>query len=442
VTQRYPTDVRGGIKHDDRISEYEALYANFDELCDLGGRLLGTESEQAAVAWISSKFAKITGEATLHPVRATIWKPTWSRLMLEATGRAFECQPMLHTVSTPPGGLVGKIVDLGKGRPESYEGIGDALKGNIALVEHEYPFSPIHMHRREKIRLAIRHGAKAVLMANPTGDGGLLSGSSAREDGFEPIPCGYVTRDFAIAIRSENEHALVVRLELEGVVETVESNTPSLVIGDPSLPRIVLSAHLDGHPLGESALDNGSGVVVAIAAAQHLASLFQHHQQFALQTIIFTAEEWSLSGSEDYLKQLSDDQRKALVLNVNLDTVGGSPNLTALTSGFPRLATLIERASARADIKVGTYLPLLANSDHFNFARAGVPAFRLLAGFDEPQSRVQHILSGSDTRDKVCMSELANALNFVCAVIETATESPELLLKLRSVQRNEEASHD
>jgi len=338
---------------------------------------------------------------------------------------------MLHTVSTPPDGMIGKLLDLGKGRLEDYEGIGDAARDRIVMVEHEYPFSPTHVHRREKIRLAIRHGASALLMSNPTGEGGLLSGSSATHEGFDSIPCGYITHECATRLRTRSGDPQTIRMLIDGTEEKVKSGNPSLIIGNPTRPRIVLSAHIDGHPLGESALDNASGVAVAIAVARRLAPLFGPSSDYALQTIIFTAEEWGLLGSEQYLEQLSDGERSTMKLNINLDTVGGSPNFTALISGFPQLAPLIRQAADAVRLDVSTYLPLLANSDHHNFARAGIPAFRLVAGFNEPMSRVQHILSGSDTRDKVAMTELKGAFEFVCAVIKTAIQQPSTIHNLK-----------
>jgi len=52
--------------------------------------------------------------------------------------------------------------------------------------------------------------------------------------------------------------------------------------------------------------------------------------------------------------------------------------------------------------------PIKRNSDHYNFARRGIPALRLVAGFDEPEAGVRHLLMASDTRDKVNASEFKN----------------------------------
>ena len=48
-----------------------------------------------------------------------------------------------------------------------------------------------------------------------------------------------------------------------------------------------------------------------------------------------------------------------------------------------------------------TVRPLMQNSDHANFALAGIPALRLVAGFDDPNANLRYVLTPADTRDKV-----------------------------------------
>lgn len=426
VTSHDSTDHLTNIKNPARAAEYFVMQSDFRYLCEFGGRLFGTASEQKAVDWIRRKFSEI-GTASSFPVET----PTWfaeKALLTDAAGSAFaECQPMLRTCSTPAGGLEGEVVDLGKGRAEDYSGNEHLVSGRIVLVDHEYPFSSTHVHRREKIELAIRHGAIAFLMANPLGNGGLLSGAAVFVDEFKPIPCAYICRDAAEQLRSRDKTGRRVRLHIEGKDRLVQSSSLSTLLGKPDAPRIVLTAHVDGHPLGESALDNATGIAVALAASRRLAGRFSEQSKIALQTTIFTAEELGLRGSDKYLQDLPKSEFDKLKLNVNLDTVGGSPNLTALLSGFGQLSPLVQKASSMSGVNVGTYLPMCANSDHFNFARRGIPAFRLVAGFEEPCSRVQHILSAEDTRDKVYPGELEAALEFVCSVIELAIQDPELM---------------
>jgi Zn-dependent M28 family amino/carboxypeptidase len=60
---------------------------------------------------------------------------------------------------------------------------------------------------------------------------------------------------------------------------------------------------------------------------------------------------------------------------------------------------------------------MMANSDHYNFARHGIPALRLVAGFDRPQSNVRYILTRGDSRDKVERSELASAASVAAVLV-------------------------
>jgi Zn-dependent M28 family amino/carboxypeptidase len=98
-------------------------------------------------------------------------------------------------------------------------------------------------------------------------------------------------------------------------------------------------------------------------------------------------------------------------LDINLDSVGGAANLTALTSGFANLDRWVRDAAARTGLSLATHLPLMSNSDHANFAAHGIPALRLIAGFGSADSHLRLLLTAADTRDKVRPDELDAALH-------------------------------
>jgi hypothetical protein len=180
-------------------------------------------------------------------------------------------------------------------------------------------------------------------------------------------------------------------------------------VRDPDDPRrVVLSAHLDGHPLAQSAMDNASGLAVALALARAVAPQM-HQAALGLRVCLFTAEEWALAGSRQWLAMMAPAERSRLVIDINLDTVGADPRLTALTSGFAGLDAFVAASARAAGQPIGLHRPLMPNSDHANFAAHGIPALRLIAGFDQPASRVRHILTAQDTRDQVAPAELAGA---------------------------------
>ncbi len=65
-------------------------------------------------------------------------------------------------------------------------------------------------------------------------------------------------------------------------------------------------------------------------------------------------------------------------------------------------------------------------------ARHGIPAFRLVAGFDRPQCNIRYILTGGDTREKVAPAELAAAARVTAVLLARAlTAGDEELAELR-----------
>jgi Iap family predicted aminopeptidase len=395
-----------------------ALMDDFHAICAFGGRLSGSGQDTAAIGWALSRMRQIgSGEARRLQVPYDGWRAGRAALVLAGADRPLACRALLRSASTPPGGIEGDLLDLGEGRTDDFDRAGEAVRGRIVLVRHEYPFSPGHLHRRRKYDLAVARGAIAFLIANPLPGGGLLSGSSGRPRGASGIPAAYVDHASGQALAdAARAGAARVHLLIEG--EEDEGALADLAILD--IPggtgsRVVISAHMDGHDLGTSALDNASGVAVALAAARALAPRVSAHTP-GLQVCFFTAEEWALTGSARYLADMDPAQRQSLKLNINLDTVGGDNRLTALISDFPALAPFVSAAATRAGVPVDTYLPLMPNSDHANFAAHGIPALRLVAGFDRPGSAVNNILSPGDVPSVVQESELRSALRATCAM--------------------------
>ena len=109
-----------------------------------------------------------------------------------------------------------------------------------------------------------------------------------------------------------------------------------------------------------------------------------------------------------------------IALNVNLDSVGGSPNLAALSSGYAGVEPFLLRVAAANGQSLRTVRPLMTNSDHANFAQGGIPAMRLVAGFDDPNAHLRVVLTPADTRDKVAQSELRQATLFTAALVAAA----------------------
>lgn len=406
-----------------------SLMSDFATLCAFGGRLAGSGQEVASMTWALGRLRDAGGVVSHLEVPYAGWRCHRASLaLLGKPETTLACKPLLRSISTPEGGLIGEVLDLGQGRTEDFDAAGDKVRGKIALVRHEYPFSAQHMHRRRKYDLAVARGALGFLIANPWPGGGLMSGSSGRPFGGTGIPAAYIDHASAQCITSAPSPARV-RLVINGEeLPDSMADVGVLDIAGGLSDRIVLSAHIDGHDLGRSALDNATGVAVALATARALAPRIGAGTR-GLRICLFSAEEWALAGSARYLAEMAPAERKSLRLNINLDTVAGDDSLTALISDFPQLAGFVDESARLAGIPVGHHLPLLPNSDHANFAAHGIPALRLLAGFNRPQSRVNAILSADDLPHLVLEAEIRRALRVTCAMAWQAVTATDQTLE-------------
>src|SRR5688572_26391493 len=331
-----------------------------------------------------------------EPVEYAGWRLHHASMLLD-DGTALSCNPLLGSQSTPAAGVTAAVCDLGRGTEEDFGRRAGDISGRFVLVRHEYPFSREHVHRRRKLGFAMERGAAGFIIANPHPDAGPVSGSSGRA-GQAGIPA--VGTDFESAARLAAASATGARVSINVQAEDYRAETRvlTLALGGSSAQCVALSAHIDGHDLAESAMDNGTGVAAALAIARAIAPHVPACPR-GLRVCLFSAEEWALAGSRRYLETLPAHERDAIALNVNLDTIAGDERLTALTSEFPRLDAWVRAVSADANLGLSTYLPTMSNSDHYNFAQAGIPALRLVAGFDRPQSNIRYILTRGDTRD-------------------------------------------
>ena len=276
------------------------------------------------------------------------------------------------------------------------------------------------IHRRLKYEMAFKAGALGFLIAGPV-PGSLVSGSSGR-DRTAGIPAAGISPDWAARLR--RTAAGWPRATLEIATNELPALTETLLFDIPGQTDewVVLSAHVDGHDLAESAMDNATGLAAALSAVRAIRSDTAPHLR-GLRLAFFSVEEWALTGSAQYVNSLSESERAKIVLNVNLDSVAGSPNLSALTSGFRELEPFLLRVAEANGFALRTVRPLMTNSDHANFAKAGIPAFRLVAGFDEPDANLKFVLTAHDTREKVAKGDLKRATHLATAIVNAACEA-------------------
>ncbi len=394
-------------------------WQDFIALCDCGGRLAGTDSEARALGHVRAALDQVPGArvSSLNvPYRG--WKALSASL--EVAGRHFRVHPLVRTAATSAAGLTAEVVDLGRGTPEEFAAHAGDIKGRIVLVRHELMFAAGTIHRRRKVEMAQAGGAVGFLIASSQ-PGLLITGSSGR-DGDAGLPSLAITAEAAAHLRRTAAGWPSATIT---IATHEQPRQPK-----PSWPRyqgqtnewIVLSAHSTGTTSTKSAMDNASGVAAALSALRVLAPNVRSWRR-GLRAMFFSVEEWALTGSAQYVASLSEAERSRIAMNVNLDSVAGSPHLTAMTSGFAGLEPFLLATAEANGQALRVVRPLMMNSDHGNFAQAGIPAFRLVAGYDDPNANLRFVLTEADMRDKVARSEVTHATLLAAAIVHGAANA-------------------
>jgi Zn-dependent M28 family amino/carboxypeptidase len=201
--------------------------------------------------------------------------------------------------------------------------------------------------------------------------------------GFKPVPLGLKA---SLGIRNTMR-----TLESRNVVARLEGSDPA-----HRGEHVVYTAHWDhfgvgtpvkGDKIYNGALDNASGV----SSVLEIARAFTQVKPAPKRSILFlmvTAEEQGLLGSQ-YYAVTPIHPLETTVANINVDGVnqwGRTSDLTIVGLGASELDDYAKEAAAEqnrtlrpdAEPEKGYYY----RSDHFNFAKQGVPALNPDAGID------------------------------------------------------------
>jgi Zn-dependent M28 family amino/carboxypeptidase len=180
-------------------------------------------------------------------------------------------------------------------------------------------------------------------------------------------------------------------------VRTVDQfNVAGIVPGtDPKLKDevVIYSAHWDhlgkqgstGDTIYNGAVDNATGTAGLLAMAQEAVKSPAKRSQMFLWV---AAEEQGLLGSAAYAASPLWPANKTAA-NLNLDSlnwVGAASDIGIQGSERTELGAMALQAARSMGLKVATPKPDLSGgyfrSDHFSFAKAGIPAFSVAGGSD------------------------------------------------------------
>ncbi|WP_254423862.1 M28 family metallopeptidase [Rhodanobacter sp. C03] len=204
---------------------------------------------------------------------------------------------------------------------------------------------------------------------------------AAAQPGFKPVPLDATA---SISLRNKIGH-----LESKNVVAMVKGSTK------PD-EAVIYTAHWDhlgtdptrkGHQVFSGAIDNGTGLTMLL----ELADAFAHQQTPPPRSVLFfmpTMEESGLLGSQYYAAKpvFPLDKTVADIAVDALPIIGRAHDMTVIGKGQSQLEDMLADVlktqgrvtSPETTPENGFYF----RSDHFSFAKAGVPAMLASSGLD------------------------------------------------------------
>jgi Zn-dependent M28 family amino/carboxypeptidase len=277
-----------------------------------------------------------------------------------------------------------------------------ARKGAAAIfVVHEtgpagYPFSVVQGNLREKFDLVTADKnmgrasiegwitlatAKKILSLGGQDFDALKKQARTRE--FRPVALG-LNASFAVKNTLRT-------IDSQNVVGRQEGSDPKLkdefVVYSAHWDHLGVGAPVNGDKIYNGALDNASGVGTVLEIAKAFTQI-QPPPKRSILFLMVTAEEQGLLGSEYYAKSPLYPLDMT-VANINIDGInqwGRTKDFTVIGMGASDLDDYLKAAAAEQgrvlrpdpEPEKGFYY----RSDHFNFAKRGVPALDPDAGID------------------------------------------------------------
>ncbi|WP_405492843.1 M28 family metallopeptidase [Streptomyces sp. NBC_00096] len=306
--------------------------AKFQQIADANGgnRAAGTPGHAASAAYVHDTLAKAGYQVSYQDfdIYDAHTKTERTTVIGGADPRELATAAFTFTKSTPAGGLTAPIalarVDETPGCDAADYPAG-AFTGKIALVKRgSCTFV-------EKQRAAAAAGALGVIVYNHSGTTPVRGSFSSPAEGIIPS-AGITLADGEALTAAAAGGEVTVRLDLDQ--EHVKKTTRNVIAetrGGRADRVVTVGSHLDSVPGGPGINDNGSGsaglLEVALKLAQEGANKKGKGNPAAnkVRFAWWSAEELGLLGSEHYVAQLPEKQKKDIALYLNFDMIA-SPN--------------------------------------------------------------------------------------------------------------------
>ena len=291
---------------------------------------------------------------------------------------------------------------------------GRSLAGRIAFVNHRMPafdeatgdpgYRQGVQARLHAASEAARHGALAVLVRSVTApiSRSPHTGALSYDDGVAKIPAAALSTedaDFLAGLAARGPVEIELAMGAHQLPDARSANVIGELRGRARADEIVLlGAHIDSWDVGPGASDDGAGCV-AVMEAMRLLRVAGLAPKRTVRAVLFTGEEYGLSGARAYRAQHGSDHHVAAF---ETDYGMGAPDAIGVGSE-ERVQAMAALLDAFGRFGIRRFQPHGFGADVAPIIETGAAAYDL-----EPDGRhyfdIHH--SDADTLDQIRPEDL------------------------------------
>ncbi len=403
---------------DSEIQQNAKGYSTLKEATEtIGHRLTGSENGAKAEEYTFNKFIEYGFEDVEYQ---TFEVEAWSRGTVSVTINNEPVKAVTLGHSPVEADVNGEIVDMGNGLEADYATNSGAVEDKIALVYISIlegsPEGLTNLHRSEKTALAIKYGAKGIIIINQVDNGVLLTGTASVTGELIPIPAVCIGKEDGMALKETLKVGTAsATIEMTNNSDMIKARNVVATLPGSEIPEeiIVIGGHLDSWDLATGAIDNGIGsfAVLDIARAFKANNL---QPKRTVKFVMFMGEEQGLFGSRHMVaKAIEENTIENIKYMMNLDMAGNPIGMNA--GGKLDNEAFFKELGAAIQQQDSIYQNTFSNrsglhSDHQPFMLEGVPILSVNSNLDPSIYGCYH--SDCDDFDLVNEKHMTNTSRF------------------------------
>ena len=413
-----------------RILSNDSVYETIKDLCLMGSRFSGTESEKVAQDYMNQYLEKLNIPVDNYEFEYQGWRRGDCSFSVTTKEKKYDF-PAISLVlapSTEGETLEMSIIDGAGGSETELNRYINVIPGK-ALMIHSGNTEEGWLHRRIKYANAYEFGAKVFIFANHN-PGQLFPTGSVRSNRIGEIP--------AIGISKESYEHIKELLRLDENITCavkVSNDIPKLtskhiiweIPGKRKDEVIVIGGHYDGHDIAQGATDNAASIA-AILEISRLMTEFNYIPERTLRFIAFGVEEFGVVGSTIYV---NDTEVSNVVAMINLDGLIGHIPKHIPCSGIEELFVKLNEIKSQFLYEPKISKNIITASDNYPYFLKGIPNVCIFGEKPDPTVGRGYGHTSADTFDKISKLDAKISTAFAFVFIDVFSKMKEMPLKLK-----------